>query len=214
MVNEIFFLENIYYIFKIFFNLIKISINFIGNILNKLKVKVLILNFSIYAHATLKEELIQNLKNINNMSFDFEQNINEKNEKGNCVVQYPKKIYCYYDNINKKIMVSNGKSLVIKTSTSYYIYPIEKTSLNLILNKEFLIKKIASTKGRLIDNKFINFIFFQNDNEINVFFDKKTYNLIGWQTLDIYQNLSITYLFSIVKNQKLNKNLFKLPKQN
>jgi len=38
--------------------------------------------------------------------------------------------------------------------------------------------------------------------------------LIGWQTLDIYQNLSITYLSSINKNEDLNKNLFELPTQN
>ena len=33
----------------------------------------------------------------------------------------------------------------------------------------------------------------------------------GWQTLDVYQNLSITYLSSIIKNQELNKNIFYLP---
>ena len=182
-----------------------------------MKNKILFLFFVFFiseSTASVKDNIIQNLSNIDNIAFNFEQNINGKIENGNCMLEYPKKIFCKYELDNKKILVSNGKSLVIKTSTSYYIYPIEKTSLNLILNKEFLIKKIASTKGRLIDNKFINFIFFQNDIEINVFFDKKTYNLIGWQTLDIYQNLSITYLFSIVKNQKLNKNLFKLPKQN
>ena len=182
-----------------------------------MKNKILFLFFVFFiseSTASVKDNIIQNLSNIDNIAFNFEQNINGKIENGNCMLEYPKKIFCKYELDNKKILVSNGKSLVIKTSTSYYIYPIEKTSLNLILNKEFLIKKIASTKGRLIDNKFINFIFFQNNNEINVFFDKKTYNLIGWQTLDIYQNLSITYLFSIVKNQKLNKNLFKLPKQN
>ena len=40
---------------------------------------------------------------------------------------------------------------------------------------------------------------------------KKNSNLIGWQTLDIYQNLNITYLFSIEKNRKIDKNLFKIP---
>ena len=45
-------------------------------------------------------------------------------------------------------------------------------------------------------------------------FDKNTYNLIGWQTLDIYQNLSITYINSITKNKKLKKDLFKLPVKN
>ena len=43
---------------------------------------------------------------------------------------------------------------------------------------------------------------------------EKTFNLIGWQTVDIYQNISITYLSSIKRNQKLEKKLFILPKQN
>ena len=61
---------------------------------------------------------------------------------------------------------------------------------------------------------FINYRFVENENEINLFFDKKTFNLIGWQTVDLYQNVSITYLSSIKRNQKLNKKLFILPKQN
>ena len=65
-----------------------------------------------------------------------------------------------------------------------------------------------------MSESFINYTFFENDNEINVFFDKQTYNLIGWQTLDIYQNLSITYLSSIIKNQNISQNLFQLPEQN
>ena len=50
--------------------------------------------------------------------------------------------------------------------------------------------------------------------KINIFFDYNTLNLIGWQTTDIYQNLSITFLASIKKNQKLDNSLFNLPKQN
>ena len=90
---------------------------------------LLILYFSSPVKATIKEEIIQNLKITKNMSFNFEQNIDEKREKGNCIVQYPKKIYCYYSNVNKQIIVSNGKSLVIKNTLSnqYYIYPLKKT---------------------------------------------------------------------------------------
>ena len=61
---------------------------------------------------------------------------------------------------------------------------------------------------------FFAYNFFENDYEINIFFDRQNYNLIGWQTMDIYQNLSITYLNSIIKNQKLKENLFELPSQN
>jgi len=166
------------------------------------------------ALAETKEIIIQKLRNIDNINFEFEQNINNKIETGKCTIQYPKKIYCKYNSDNKKILVSNGRTLVIKTLNGYYLYPLEKTPLNLILDKNFLINKIINIKERIIDNKFVNYNFFENDNEINLFFDIKTHNLIGWQTLDIYQNLSITYISSITKNQQLKKNLFKLPERN
>tara|TARA_X000001036_G_scaffold288183_1_gene267753 strand:+ start:238 stop:786 length:549 start_codon:yes stop_codon:yes gene_type:complete len=164
--------------------------------------------------ASIKDNIIKNLEGIDNISFKFEQNINGEIENGNCIIKYPKKIMCKYDLKNEKVLVSNGRSLVIKTINSYYIYPLEKTPLNFILDKKFLLKKIENSNERIIDDKLINFNFSQNENKINVFFDTKTYNLIGWQTLDIYQNLSITYINSIIRNKELKKSLFKLPAQN
>jgi len=175
----------------------------------------LIITFIIFeAKASQKKSIIENLKNTNNLFFNFEQNINGKIQNGLCTIEYPKKIFCDYNLSNEKVLVSNGKSLVIKTKSSYYLYPIEKTPLNLILNKNFLIEKIRDLNERVIDNKYINFIFKENENEISLFFDKQSFDLIGWQTIDIYQNLSITYLSNINKNQKLNNDLFKLPKAN
>jgi outer membrane lipoprotein-sorting protein len=103
---------------------------------------------------------------------------------------------------------------VIKTRTSFYRYPLNKTPLNLILDKNFLIKKISNLKEKILDKTKINFVIVENDNEINVFFDDKTFNLIGWQTKDIYQNVNITYLSLIQVNQQIDKDLFKLPSQN
>ena len=175
----------------------------------------LIITFIIFeAKASQKKSIIENLENTNNLFFNFEQNINGEIQNGLCTIEYPKKIFCDYNLSNEKVLVSNGNSLVIKTKNSYYLYPIEKTPLNLILNKNFLIEKIRDLNERVIDNKYINFIFKENENEISLFFDKKSFNLIGWQTIDIYQNLSITYLSNINKNQKLNNDLFKLPKAN
>ena len=163
--------------------------------------------------ASIKENIIQSFKSINNMSFTFEQNINDKIEKGNCTIEYPKKIFCKYDLNNKKILVSNGKSVVIKTQKGYYLYPLKKTALNFILDKDFLLMKIESAEERIIDEKFVNFNFQENNYEINIFFDKENYNLVGWQTLDIYQNLIITFISRISKNQNLNKSMFYLPSQ-
>ena len=170
--------------------------------------------FSTIALASTKKNIIQNLKGIENVTFDFEQNINGKLENGQCIIQYPKKINYKYNLKNQKVLVSNGKSLVIKTKNSFYIYSLERTPLNFILDKQYLLKKIKKLKEREIDNKYINFFFTENDHEINLFFDKKTFNLIGWQTLDIYQNLSITYISSIIKNKQIKENLFILPSQN
>ena len=145
------------------------------------------------------------------MEFKFEQNINGKIENGNCIIEYPKKIFCKYAKSNNKILVSNGKSLVIKTRTSYYRYPLEKTQLNLILDKKFLIDEIKNLNEIIIENNLVNFKIFEKENEISIFFDKRTYDLVGWQNKDIYQNFNITILSSIKKNRVLSKNLFKIP---
>ena len=171
--------------------------------------------FSIFgASANVKEKIVQNLETTNNLTFNFEQNINGKTENGYCALSYPQKIFCKYNLKNNKILVSDGKSIVIKTNSSYYLYPLARTPLNLILNKKFLINKIENLNERILDNKFINFKFFEEDFEINIFFNYNTLGLIGWQTKDIYQNLSITFLDSFKKNKKLNNNLFILPQQN
>ena len=175
----------------------------------------LLIGFNNFASSSIKENVINNLILTKNLSFDFEQNINGKVDKGKCVIEYPKKIFCKYKNINNKILVSNGRSLVIKNRNgSYYRYPIKKTPLNFILDKNFLINEIKTIEERIVNDKFINFKIVKDNNEINIFFDKKNFNLIGWQTLDIYQNLNITYISTLKINQKIKKNTFKLPGPN
>ena len=74
-----------------------------------------------------------------------------------------------------------------------------------------MINKIYNLEERIIDNSFINYKINENGSEINIFFDNVSFNLIGWQTKDIYQNLNITFLSSVKKNEPINKNIFKLP---
>ena len=163
--------------------------------------------------ADNREKIITNLNDTSNFSFEFEQNINGKIESGNCTIEYPKKIYCTY-NKKDKVLVSNGKSLVIKSISSYYRYPLKKTPLNLILDKKFLINKIYSLEENIIDNSYIKYSIIENENKIDIFFDIITLELFGWQTEDVYQNTALTVLSSISKNQNIEKKLFKLPAQN
>ena len=86
----------------------------------------LLINFNNIALSSIKENVINNLINTDNLSFKFEQNINGKVETGNCIIEYPKKIFCKYEKSNNKIIVANGKSVVIKTNKgSYYRYSIK-----------------------------------------------------------------------------------------
>jgi len=182
------------------------------------KIIIVLILFSFYIPATSspKDKIISQMKLTNNLSFNFIQTIKDKNEDGKCIIEYPKKIFCEYSNPSKKKIVSNGKSLIIKTSNggSYYRYPLNKTPLEFLLDKKYLISKIEELKPKDIDNKYLNFKIFENNNEINIFFDKKNLNLIGWQTEDIYQNLSITFISSVKKNQEINSKIFKLPENN
>jgi outer membrane lipoprotein-sorting protein len=163
--------------------------------------------------ASNRDKIIENLQNTESLNFDFEQNINGKIEIGNCTIKYPKKIFCKYEK-NNKILVSNGKSLVIKTITSFYRYPLSQTPLELILDKKFLINKISNLNEKTLGKTFINFEIEEKENKINIFFDNETFDLVGWQTKDIYQNINVTYLSSIQKNQQIDKDLFELPSQN
>ncbi len=171
--------------------------------------------FFSYSYGSNEIKIINNFKKIKNISFDFKQNINDKIEEGNCIIQYPKKIYCNYNNLKKKIVVSNGQSLVIKNRAGkeYFLYPLKETPLDLILDQNLLIKKFKNLEAKLLNEKYYNFIIKNNENKISIFFDKNSYDLIGWQTEDIYQNLVITYIYNIKKNINIDEKLFKLPKQ-
>ena len=173
----------------------------------------LILNFYNPAFSSVKKNIISQMRHTDILSFKFIQTINKKKENGYCIIKYPKKIFCSYDGSNNKVIVSNGKSLVIKIKNSgnYYIYPLNKTPLNLLLDKEYLISKISTIEARIIDDKFLTLKIFENKNKINIFFDVKTFNLVGWQTEDIYQNLNITFISSVKINEKIDDKIFILP---
>ena len=174
---------------------------------------LLILNFYNPAFSTPKDKIISQMKLTNILRFNFIQKINNNNENGFCIIKYPKKIFCEYVGSKKKIIVSNGKSLVIKIkkNVNYYIYPLKNTPLDLLLDKDYLISKIITLEARDIDDQFLNFKIFENNYEINIFFDKKNFNLVGWQTKDIYQNLNITFISSLKINEKIDNKIFKLP---
>ena len=54
---------------------------------------------------------------------------------------------------------------------------------------------------------------FNHDNIlIKVFFDKKSFELIGWETKDIYQNLVQTFINDIKTNIEVEEKIFSIQK--
>ena len=53
-------------------------------------------------NASVKSQIISNLISTENLKFQFQQKINEKIETGNCIISYPKKIFCKYDDFYEK----------------------------------------------------------------------------------------------------------------
>ena len=182
----------------------------------KILIIFFILTFYTPAFSFVKDKIVSQMQLTNNLSVNFIQMIDGQSEEGSCIIEYPKKIYCEYNNPKNKIMVSNGKSLVIKNRNkkNYYVYPLKNTPLKFLLDKNYLISKINTLEPRNVNNKYLNFQIFENDNRINIFFDIKTSLLTGWQTKDIYDNLTITFISSIEVNKKINNKIFTLPENN
>ena len=168
--------------------------------------------FNNFANASIISKIINNFDSTESMKFNFVQTIGGKVEKGECIIVYPKKIFCKYIDFYNKILVSNGKSLVINSdkNNQYYRYPLVKTPLNLILDKKFIISKIYQLKEDL--NYPFYFVFDVNyeNNSIKVFFNKNDLNFMGWETRDIYQNIVQTFISDIQKNISVDNKIFNI----
>ncbi len=178
-----------------------------------LRVSVFIL-FSTKLSANEKNQIILQLNNLNSLEFTFDQSINEKIEKGSCLLEFPGKLKCDYFDDKEKELVINNKRLAItqKRYKKTYHYPISKSPFLNILYKNNLLQIVQSGKLELAD-QIIKLIYL-GDNEITVFFDRKTLDLKGWNIVDQYNN-SINFSLNIIaKNVVFEKGTFKVPEIN
>ena len=113
------------------------------------------------SYATLQEKLINKLNETKTLSFDFIQKIEEKIEIGNCFIKYPLLMKCNYENLKKKSIISNGKTVAIikKKYKKIYYYPIKATLLFTILKKEKILDLIKNNEPTKIDSNTIEYEF-------------------------------------------------------
>ena len=173
---------------------------------------ILIFFYPLNILASSKQLIKNKLEETDNISFKFLQKIGEKTEQGECIISYSKKILCKYDDIYNKILVSNGRSLVInsKKIKNYLRYQLKDTPLNLILDKKFLLDKLDQVEIIEENDETFSFKIVHNNNLLNIFFDKISYEIKGWTTTDIYLNKVETKLSNVETNIMINERIFRV----
>ena len=173
---------------------------------------ILILFYPLNILASSKQLIKNKLEETDNISFKFIQKIGNKTEQGKCIILYSKKILCKYDDIYNKILVSNGRSLVInsKKIKNYLRYKLKDTPLDLILDKKFLLDKLNQVETIKENDETFSLKIAHNNNLLNIFFDKISYEIKGWTTTDIYLNKVETKLSNVETNIMINKKIFRV----
>ena len=174
----------------------------------------LFLLFSFNLSADEKTKIVNQLKSLNSLEFTFNQVINDKTEKGSCLLEFPGKLKCEYFDEKKKELVINKKRLAItqKRYNKTYYYPISKSPFLNILYKEKLLEIVKA--GEIKKESQILKLTYLDENEINVLFDRKTLDLRGWKIIDQYNN-NINFSLNVVsKNDIYQKGTFKIPELN
>ena len=178
------------------------------------KILTIFILLSVNLSADEKDQIVTQLNNLNSLEFTFDQVVNEKTEKGSCLLEFPGKLKCDYFDDKKKELIINKKRLALtqKRYNKTYYYPISKSPFLNILYKDKLLEIVQSGKLELTD-QIIKLVYF-GDNEITIFFDKKNLDLKGWEIKDQYNN-NINFSLNIVaKNDIFKKNTFKIPEIN
>jgi len=180
--------------------------------------KIFLISFFLFITTGLlaneKDQIVAQLNSLSSLEFTFDQSINEKTEKGSCLLEFPGKLKCNYFDDKKKELVINNKRLAItqKKYNKTYHYPISRSPFLDILYKDKLLKIVQSGELKLTDQ--IIKLFYFGDNEITVFFDKKNLDLKGWEIKDQYNNYINFSLKIIAKNDIFKKGTFKVPEVN
>ena len=167
------------------------------------------------SQASFQEKLLNKYKTINTLSFDFIQKIGDKIELGNCYIKYPLLMKCEYPK-KKKSIITNGKKFAIvkRRYKKIYSYPLKKTPLFYLLNKQNILNIIQNYEPTNINSNMIEYeLIDNNSNKINIFFNKNSLDLTGWKTRDAYSNEVNFLIKNIETNISIKNEIFKIPKE-
>ena len=131
-----------------------------------------------------KEKIIKNLEKINSIKFNFTQTTNDITENGNCIIVYPKKMRCLYEEEDKEIIVNDDYLFLInRRENKNYNYNIKDTPLGVMLDKE----------------------------SIEIYFNSKEMNIVGWKIKN-YDKSSLEFLMKNISININTNEKFEIPK--
>ena len=167
-------------------------------------VLTVLLFFCNQLNASEKNKIIENLKKINSLQFNFTQLSSDGQENGNCILVYPKKMRCIYDDQKKEIIVNDDYLYLInKEENKNYNYSIKDTPLGVMLDKESLIEKLLNIEKFNISNNFIvATVDISSAESVDIYFEPKNFTILGW----IIKNYDRSTLEFMMKNIKINVN--------
>jgi outer membrane lipoprotein-sorting protein len=167
-------------------------------------VLTVLLFFCNQLNASEKIKIIENLKKINSIQFNFTQLSSDRQENGSCILIYPKKMRCIYDEQKKEIIVNDDYLYLInKEENENYNFSIKDTPLGVMLDKESLIEKLSNIEKFNVSNNFIvATVDISSTENVNIYFDPKNSTILGWRIKN-YDNSTLEF---IMKNIKVNFN--------
>ena len=167
-------------------------------------VLTVLLFFCNQLNASEKNKIIENLRKINSLQFNFTQLSSDGQENGSCILIYPKKMRCIYDEQKKEIIVNDDYLYLInKEENKNYNYSIKDTPLGIMLDKESLIEKLSNIEKFNISNNFIiSTVDISSSESIDIYFDHKNLIILGWRI----KNYNKSTLEFMMKNIMVNVN--------
>jgi outer membrane lipoprotein-sorting protein len=175
-------------------------------------VLTVLLFFCNQLNASEKNKIIENLIKINSLQFNFTQISSDGQENGSCILIYPKKMRCIYDEQKKEIIINDDYLYLIdKEGNKNYNYSIKDTPLGVMLDKKSLIEKLSNIEKFNISNNFIIATVDVSFNErVDIYFEPKNFTILGWRIKN-YDKSTLEFMMKNIKINVISDEKFQIP---
>ena len=175
-------------------------------------VLTMLIFFCVNAKGSEKEKIIENLKKINSIKFNFTQITNDITENGNCLIVYPKKMRCLYEEDKEIIVNDDYLFLINKRENKNYNYNIKDTPLGIMLDKENIIEKLSKVeKFNKTDKNIIAIIDLNSQESIEIYFNSQEMTIVGWKIKN-YDKSNLEFLMNNISININTNEKFEIPK--